>query len=113
MEQQGMDKGSAYKDLVKSTLKEKKQMKLHFKKYELIKTSINIQEGKSIVEKCDEYVKEMQAEKGIGSNKYNEPNLVIVVPGIEQVEKVYKELLKKYKKFSGKSKTDAAYDIRI
>ena len=52
-------------------------------------------------------------EKGLGCKKYNEPNLVIVVPGIEQVEKVYKQLLKKYKKFSGKSKSDAEYDIRI
>jgi hypothetical protein len=113
MEQQGIYKGSEYKDLVKSTLKEKKQMKLHFRKYEMIKTSLNIQEGKSIIDKCEQYVKEMQAEKGIGCNKYNEPHLVIVVPGIEQVEAVYKQLLKKYKKFSGKSKTDEMYDIRI
>ena len=102
LEQQGVHKGSQYKDLVKGSQKERKQMKLHFKKYELIKTSQNIQEGNSVIDKCEEYVQEMMKEKGIGCKKYNEPNLIIVVPGIEQVEKVYKQLLKKYKKFSGK-----------
>ena len=31
-----------YKDLIKGSEKERKQMKLHFKKYEMIKTSLNI-----------------------------------------------------------------------
>lgn len=88
-------------------------MKLHFKKYEMIKSSDNIQEGTQILDKCDQFVQDLMKEKGIGCKKYNEPHLIIVVPGIEQVEKFYKQLLKKYKKFSGKQYSDAAYDIRI
>ena len=42
LEQQGVHKGAQYKDLIKGSEKERKQMKLHFKKYEMIKTSLNI-----------------------------------------------------------------------
>ena len=55
----------------------------------------------------------MQSEKGIGCKRYNEPHIVIIVPDVSKVESVYKQLLKKYKKLSGKSEHDSQYDIRI
>jgi hypothetical protein len=62
----GLDKGSQYKDLVKGTMKDIKLMKLHFKKYELVKSQDNIvpapKEGKpdeKIAQMCDTFVKQL------------------------------------------------------
>ena len=55
----------------------------------------------------------MQKEKGIGCKRYDTPAIVIVVPGINQIESIYKLLLKKFKRFSGKQETDVNYDIRV
>ena len=62
---------------------------------------------------CENCVETLQGEKGIGSKRYDTPSIIIVVPGISQIESIYKQLLKKFKKFSGKSETDAKYDIRV
>ena len=71
-------------------MKAQKLMKLHFKKYELVKSLENIvlapKEGKpdeKIAQMCDTFVKELQDEKGIGCKKYNEPHIIIIVPDVE------------------------------
>jgi hypothetical protein len=59
-------------------------------------------------------VDDLQKEKGIGCKKYNKPSVIVVVPGVDQVEDVYKLLLKQFKKFNGKSNLKGVnYDVRI
>ena len=108
-----MNKGTQYNDIVKSSAKAKKELKLSLQKYALIKSEDNIlvsdiqadpkKQNENILKVCKECVDALQKEKGIGSKRYDKPSVIVVVPGVEHVEKVYKLLLKEFKKFNGKS----------
>lgn len=83
-------------------------------KYQLISPeNLRPRESSDVCKETQKLISELQEMKHAGAKKYNSPQLIILLPEAQDIEDVYKELLKLYKKFSGKSPHDQKYDVRV